>query len=103
MDLTVIGQTTVWMLAASIIGALFAVGNNMLSVRVANRFSADLRSALFRKIQSLSFGNLDQIQTGQLMVRLTSDVNQIQHLVLIGLRMLARAPLMLLGSSSPKS
>jgi len=98
MDMTVISQTTVWMLAASIIGALFAVGNNMLSVRAANRFSADLRSALFRKIQTLSFGDLDQLQTGQLMVRLTSDVNQMQHIVLISLRMLARAPLMLLGS-----
>jgi len=98
MDMTLISQTTVWMLAASIIGALFAVGNNMLSVRAANRFSADLRSALFRKIQTLSFGDLDQLQTGQLMVRLTSDVNQMQHIVLISLRMLARAPLMLLGS-----
>jgi len=100
MDIAVIRSTSVWMLGAAFASALFAIGNNTLSVRVANCFAADLRSALFRKIQSLSFGNLDQLQTGQLIVRLTSDVTQMEQIVLISLRMLARAPLMLLGSSA---
>lgn len=99
MDIVLIRSTTMLMLAASATSALFAIGNNVLSIRVANCFSADLRSALFRKTQTLSFGNLDRLQTGQLLVRLTSDVTQMEHIVLISLRMLARAPLLLLGSS----
>ena len=98
-DMELIRSTTMLMLAASAASALFAIGNNLLSIRVANCFSADLRSALFRKLQTLSFGNLDRLQTGQLIVRLTSDVTQMEHIVLISLRMLARAPLLLLGSS----
>jgi ATP-binding cassette subfamily B protein len=99
-DMTVIRSASAWMVAAAAASALFAIGNNIFSVRVANYFSADLRSALFRKIQSLSFGNLDRLQTGQLIVRLTSDVAQMEQIVLLSLRMLARAPLMLLGSSA---
>ncbi len=99
LDTELIRSTTMLMLAASAASALFAIGNNVLSIRVANYFSADLRSALFHKLQTLSFGNLDRLQTGQLIVRLTSDVTQMEHIVLISLRMLARAPLLLLGSS----
>ncbi len=99
MDMALIRSTAMLMLAASAVSALFAIGNNVLSIRVANNFSADLRSALFRKMQTLSFGNLDRLQTGQLIVRLTSDVTQMEHIVLISLRTLARAPLLLLGSS----
>ncbi len=98
MDVMLIRSTSLLMTGAALVSALFAVGNNILSVRVANYFSADLRSALFHKVQTLSFGNLDDLQTGQLIVRLTSDVSQMEHVVLISLRMLARAPLMLVGS-----
>ncbi len=98
MDVMLIRSTALLMTGAALVSALFAVGNNILSVRVANYFSADLRSALFHKVQTLSFGNLDDLQTGQLIVRLTSDVSQMEHVVLISLRMLARAPLMLVGS-----
>jgi ATP-binding cassette subfamily B multidrug efflux pump len=98
MDIAVIRNTSLLMIGAAMASALFAIGNNTLSVRAANCFAADLRSAVFHKIQTLSFGNLDQLQTGQLIVRLTSDVNQVQQIVLMSLRILARAPLMLLGS-----
>jgi ATP-binding cassette subfamily B protein len=57
-----------------------------------------LRSKIVRKVQTFSFGNLDRIQTGQLLVRATSDVNQVQMIVMMSLRILTRAPLWMIGS-----
>lgn len=97
-DLRVITTTALLMLGAAVISALFSVGNTLLSVRVALGASADLRSAIVRQVQTFSFGNLDRIQTGQLLVRATSDVNAVQMMVLMSLRMFTRAPLWMLGS-----
>ena len=49
-------------------------------------------------MQSLSFGNLDELETGQLITRLTNDVTQVQQMVSMLLRIMVRAPLMLVGS-----
>jgi len=95
---SVVIRTTLLMLGVGVVSAGLTVANTVLSVRVSSRFGADLRSELYRKIQSLSFGNLDRLQTGELMVRLTSDVNQVQQIALMSLRILTRAPLLLLGS-----
>lgn len=97
-DLRIIASTSLLMLGAAFLSALFAVANTVLSVRVAQNVSAELRSALVRKVQTFSFGNLDRIQTGQLLVRATSDVNVVQMIVQMALRMLTRAPLWILGS-----
>jgi len=97
-DLGTILATSLLMLGAAALSASFAVGNTLLSVRVAMGVSTDLRSALVRKVQTFSFGNLDRIQTGQLLVRATSDVNQVQTIVQMSLRILTRAPLWMVGS-----
>ena len=97
-DLTVILTMSALMMVAALIDALFTIGNTILSVRVAQNFAADLRAAVFHSVQGFSFGNLDRFQTGQLIVRHTSDVNTIQVMVLMGLRMFTRAPLMIVGS-----
>jgi ATP-binding cassette subfamily B multidrug efflux pump len=97
-DLYLIGSTAVLMVVISFVDAGLAIGNTFLSVRVAQGFAADVRSAIFRRIQSFSFGNLDKFQTGQLIIRMTSDVNIIQMMVMMGLRMFIRAPLMIVGS-----
>jgi len=97
-DLTTVWTTALLMLGASVLSALFMVANTLLAVRVAQYFAADLRSALFRQVQALSFGNLDRLQTGQLLIRLTSDINQVQVIVAMSLRVLTRAPLMMIGS-----
>jgi len=86
------------MLGISALNTLFAVGNNNYSVRVGESVARDLRRALFLKIQSLSFGNLDRLKTGQLMVRLTSDAAALQRVVQISLRIGTRAPLLMIGS-----
>ena len=97
-DLNTILTTSLLMLGAAVLGAGFSVGNTVFSVRVAQGVGADLRSAIVRKIQTFSFGNLDHLQTGQLMVHTTSDVNQVQTIVQMSLRILTRAPLWMIGS-----
>jgi len=97
-DMNVVLTTALLMLGASVLSALFAVGNTLLSVQVGQGVGADLRGALVRKVQTFSFGNLDRVQTGQLLVRTTSDVNQVQMIVLMFLRMFTRAPLWMIGS-----
>jgi len=97
-DMRAILTTALLMLGAAALSALFSIGNTLLSVRVAQSVGADLRSTLVRKVQTFSFGNLDRLQTGQLLVRATSDINQVQTIVQMSLRMLTRAPLWMLGS-----
>jgi ATP-binding cassette subfamily B multidrug efflux pump len=97
-DMGVILATSLMMLGAAVLSALFAIANTVLSVRVGQSVSADLRSKLVRKVQTFSFGNLDRVQTGQLLVRTTSDVNQVQMVIMMSLRILTRAPLWMVGS-----
>jgi ATP-binding cassette subfamily B protein len=97
-DLHRVLSTALIMVGAALMSAVFAMTNNYLSVWVAMNFSADLRSALMRKIQQFSFGNLDKLQTGKLIVRSTSDVRQVNMIVLLSLRILTRAPLWAIGA-----
>lgn len=97
-DLSVVFQTSLIMIGASVLSAVLAIANTVFSVRAAQRFAADVRQAVYHQIQAFGFGNLDVFQTGRLLVRLTSDINQLQMVVLLGLRMLVRAPLLLVGS-----
>ncbi len=91
-------ETGLIMLIFALIGAVGGIGCTVFAVRAAFSFGTDLRSSVYRKMQTLSFGNLDQLGTGQLVTRLTNDVTQIQEVVLIGLRILVRIPLIMLGS-----
>ncbi|MCW4048959.1 MAG: ABC transporter ATP-binding protein/permease [Candidatus Bathyarchaeota archaeon] len=99
-DMAKIINTSLLMIGASIASALFMVGNTIAAVKVARSFEADLRESVFKKIQTFSFGNLDDFTTGQLLTRMTSDINQIQMFIVLGLRMFTRAPLMFIGSLS---
>ncbi|HDS29062.1 MAG TPA: ABC transporter ATP-binding protein [Candidatus Acetothermia bacterium] len=98
-DVQVIFTTALVMLGAALLSALLALGNNYLSVRVAQSFAHDVRSALIRKAQSFSFANLDELKTGHLITRSTSDVQMTQTLVMMFLRILTRAPIWAIGSS----
>ena len=97
-DLSVVLNTGLLMIVLSIIGAVGGIGCTVFAVRTAMSYGADLRSVVYRKVQSLSFRNLDRLGTGQLVTRLTNDVNQVQDAVLIALRILVRAPLLMIGS-----
>ena len=95
---SVVIQTALLMLGITALSALIAIGNNNLSVRVGESVARDLRENLFVKIQAYSYGNLDRQQTGQLMVRLTSDTTAVQRLTQVSLRIGTRAPLLMVGS-----
>ena len=97
-DLHVVVTTALLMAGAALLSAGFALANNYLSVSVSMAFGADLRSALIRKVQSFSFANLDTLQTGKLIVRSTSDVNAVQMIVMLSLRILTRAPIWAVGA-----
>ena len=97
-DQAVVIQTALLMIGISVLSTFIAIGNNISSVQVGESVARDLREAIFLKIQTFSFGNLDQQKTGQLMVRLTSDASAVQRLVQISLRIGTRAPLLMIGS-----
>jgi ATP-binding cassette subfamily B protein len=97
-DMNVILWTSLLMIGASVLSAALSIANTYFSVKASRGFEADLREVIFKKIQTFSFGNLDDLNTGQLLTRLTSDLNMIQIVVSMGLRMFTRAPLMFLGS-----
>jgi ATP-binding cassette subfamily B multidrug efflux pump len=97
-NLQVVLQTTLIMFAISAVDMLFAILNNNLPVQVGESVARDLREALFLKIQSFSWGNLDHLNTGMLMVRLSSDTTIFQRLVQISLRIGTRAPFLMIGS-----
>ena len=98
LDMSVVLQTGALMLGLALVGAVGGFGCTVYATRAAQGFGADLRQVLFAKVQSLSFGNLDDLETGQLITRLTNDVTQVQQVVGMMLRIMVRAPLMLLGS-----
>jgi ATP-binding cassette subfamily B protein len=98
LNLGLVIETGLLMCGLAVIGALGGMSNGIFAELTAQGFGADLREKLFRKVQSLSFANLDQLETGQLITRLTNDVTQVQEAVVMVLRMLVRAPLLLIGS-----
>lgn len=97
-DPALVLRTALLMLAISGLATVVAIGNNVFSVQVGEGLARDLRVALFNKIQSFSFGNLDRRKTGLLLTRLTSDVNTFKSLVQVSLRIGTRAPLLMTGS-----
>ena len=85
------------MIGLAMLGWFGGAGNGFFATKAAQGFAADLRGALFRHVQTLSFANLDRLETGQLVTRLTNDVNHVQEAVMTLLRILIRAPLLMLG------
>ncbi len=97
-NMQVVISTTIIMLTISALQTVLAIANNTLSIQVGEGVARDLREALFLKIQSFTFGNLDHLNTGQLMVRLSSDTTAFQRMVQVALRIGTRAPLLMVGS-----
>jgi ATP-binding cassette subfamily B protein len=98
LNLDLVLHTGLLMFGLAVVGAFGGMSNGYFAETVAQGFSADLREALFRKVQTFSFGNLDELDTGQLITRLINDVTQVQEAVVMILRILVRTPLLLVGS-----
>ena len=96
--LDIVYQSGGLMALCAVIGLVGGAGCTIYAVLAAQGLGADLRGTLFAKVQTLSFGNLDKLETGRLITRLTNDVTQIQEVVMILLRIMVRSPLLLIGS-----
>ena len=97
-NMTVVWQTALLMLGIAIISVFISIFRVRISVHAQEGFAKDLRSALYQKVQSFSFANLDQLRTGELIVRLTSDVTQTKMAFQVILGMVARAVAMFVVS-----
>lgn len=86
------------MAATAVIMGIGGVGGAYFSAKASICFTSDLREELFSKVQEFSFRNIDTYSTGSLVTRLTNDIQQIQNVVMMGLRLFLRAPGMLLGA-----
>lgn len=101
--ITVNNLNNVWMylglmLAASIISTIAGVFNTYLSSYATNAFGNDLRNAIFRRVQHFTLETLSKFNGSTLITRLTQDVLISEMLVFFGMRILLRAPLLVIGS-----
>ncbi|MFJ7682802.1 ABC transporter ATP-binding protein [Peribacillus butanolivorans] len=98
-DLSVVIKWGSIMVGLSIFSFLGGIVNSFTASHVSQSFGHDVRKSLFGKIQAFSFANLNNIPTSSLITRMTNDVTQLQNTVFMGLRIMARAPLIVLGGA----
>lgn len=85
------------MITLALIAFVAGIFNSFFASHTSNGFAYDIREKLFEKIQSFSFANLNEYPTSGLVTRFTNDVRQIQNTIYMGLRVMVRAPLMVIG------
>lgn len=86
------------MLLVTGFGAISAVTRNIVSSNVSQKFGAELRLDLYKKVQSMSFDNIDRFEAASLVTRLTNDVTQLQNFVHGMMRIFVKAPIVCIGS-----
>ena len=96
-DKAYIVRTCLLMFVCALLGVTGGLGNMYFSTRAGYGFARDLRSDLYRRIQSFSFSDIDRFKTGSLVTRTTNDVTQIQNAFTTCIRMLVRAPFLCIG------
>lgn len=95
-DLQLVLRLGIYMFIATILALIGGAACTTLSSMASTGLGADLRKDLFSKILSLSHKNLDQLESGNLITRLTNDVSQMEEVSRMILRI--RAPLLIIGS-----
>jgi ATP-binding cassette, subfamily B, multidrug efflux pump len=96
-DINYVWYTGGKMLLVALIGLAGGIGCGIFAPWAGMHFGANLRQAIFDKIQTFSFKELDDLQTSSLIIRITNDVTQMQNLILMLLRIMVRAPLLCIG------
>lgn len=87
-----------WLIGVALVGLVAGGFNVVLAAYIAQGVSSDLREEAFRKIQTFSYANIEQFNAGNLVVRMTNDINQIQNVVMMTFQILFRLPLLFIGS-----
>ncbi|EGP66431.1 ABC transporter transmembrane region [Streptococcus sp. oral taxon 056 str. F0418] len=91
-------RTGGWLIGMGLVGLIAGGINVTMAAYVAQAVSSDLREKTFRKIQTFSYANIEQFNAGNLVVRMTNDINQIQNLVMMMFQILLRLPILFVGS-----
>ncbi|RGY97024.1 ABC transporter ATP-binding protein [Clostridium sp. AM58-1XD] len=86
------------MALVAVVMAAGGIGGAYFSAKASICFTSDLRNDLFAKVQNFSFKNIDDFSTGSLITRLTNDIQQVQNVIMLALRLMMRAPGMLVGA-----
>ena len=97
-DSKAIYQAGAWLIGMGIVGLLAGGINVTTAAYIAQAVSSDFREKTFRKIQTFSYANIEQFNAGNLVVRMTNDINQIQNLVMMMFQILLRLPILFIGS-----
>ena len=97
-DSKAIYQAGAWLIGMGIIGLIAGGINVTTAAYIAQAVSSDLREKTFRKIQAFSYANIEQFNAGNLVVRMTNDINQIQNLIMMMFQILLRLPVLFIGS-----
>lgn len=87
-----------WLILVALVGLIAGGVNVVLAAYIAQGVSSDLREDAFRKIQTFSYTNIEKFNAGNLVVRMTNDINQIQNVVMMTFQILFRLPLLFIGS-----
>jgi ATP-binding cassette, subfamily B, multidrug efflux pump len=95
-DIQYISNIGLIMVALALVAITGGIFNMWLTSTGSMGFGANLRDALFEKLQKFSFKNIDRFSTASLVTRLTNDVNNLQQTFMMSLRILMRAPMMLI-------
>lgn len=96
-DLKFIADKGVQMLLCALVGIVGGAGCSVVAAVASMTLGTNLREALFRKVQTFSFTELDRLQPSSIITRMTNDVTQVQNLLTQALRMMVRAPMTCLG------
>lgn len=97
-DTSYIIQMGIVMILTALVMAAGGIGAAYFAAKASICFTTDLRRDVFAKVQQFSFKNIDDFSTGSLVTRLTNDIQQMQNVIMMALRMMLRAPGMLLGA-----
>ncbi|HJE31614.1 MAG TPA: ABC transporter ATP-binding protein/permease [Weissella confusa] len=92
-----VNQIGLKLLVIAGIGLIAGIINTIFAARASQGIASDVREAAYRKIQTFSFGNIEQYSVGNLVVRLTNDITQIQSILMMGLQPLLRMPILFVG------
>lgn len=98
-DIDYIWHTGMVMIGFSVISIIAAVGNTFFATRESQKLGKNLRSDIYNKVEHASTRTFDKYGTASLITRTTNDVNQIQMVTQMFLRMMINAPITLLGAS----
>lgn len=97
-DMSLVLSRSALLVVLAVVGMIAAITAQWFAAKAATGFATGLRHALFEKIQSLSFSEIDGVGTSTLITRMTNDVNQAQNGVNMVLRLFLRSPFITVGA-----